>query len=341
MKIKDILQIKYGKNQSSVIDKNGKYPIIGTGGIFGYATKYLYNKPSVLIGRKGSINNPMYVDTPFWTVDTLFYTIIDTSKVIPRWFYYYISTLNLNKFNEGTTIPSLTTKTLYEIDVPEHSLNYQQHIVDIIGSIDDKIENNNKIIEKFNNLLKIKTNELLLYKTKKIQLNDIIEECKEKTDIELTPYSVVNTGKVIIQNEQFNKEIAKNIKGKYKKIKKDFFVYNPSRINIGSIGMMEDEIGCVSPIYIAFKCSEEYKIYLLQLLTFEFMIKEINKRCSGSVRQALPFKDLCSIEIYDIERDKLKLYNKYCENIIRTAKKLEEENLKLQQLKNNYLAKFF
>ena len=133
MKIKDILQIKYGKNQSSVIDESGKYPIIGTGGIFGYATKYLYNKPSVLIGRKGSINNPMYVDTPFWTVDTLFYTIIDTSKVIPRWFYYYISTLNLNKFNEGTTIPSLTTKTLYEIDVPEHSLNYQQHIVDIIA----------------------------------------------------------------------------------------------------------------------------------------------------------------------------------------------------------------
>ena len=74
MKIKDILQIKYGKNRSHVIDENGKYPIIGTGGIFGYATKYLYDKPSVLIGRKGSINHPMYVDTPFWTVDTLFYT---------------------------------------------------------------------------------------------------------------------------------------------------------------------------------------------------------------------------------------------------------------------------
>ena len=166
MKIKDILQIKYGKNQSSVIDESGKYPIIGTGGIFGYATKYLYNKPSVLIGRKGSINNPMYVDTPFWTVDTLFYTIIDTSKVIPRWFYYYISTLNLNKFNEGTTIPSLTTKTLYEIDVPEHSLNYQQHIVDIIGSLDDKIESNNKIIEKID--------KLGLSKYKKIK-NDFID----------------------------------------------------------------------------------------------------------------------------------------------------------------------
>ena len=341
MKIKDILQIKYGKNQSSVIDESGKYPIIGTGGIFGYATKYLYNKPSVLIGRKGSINNPMYVDTPFWTVDTLFYTIIDTSKVIPRWFYYYISTLNLNKFNEGTTIPSLTTKTLYEIDVPEHSLNYQQHIVDIIGSLDDKIENNNKIIEKMNNLLNVKTNELLLYKTKKFQLNDIIEECKEKAEIELVPYSVINTGKVIIQNEQFNKEISKNIKGKYKKIKKDYFVYNPSRINIGSIGIMEDEIGCVSPIYVVFKCIEEYKIYLQQLLTFDSMIKEINKRCSGSVRQALSFNDLCSIEIYDIEKEKLKIYNKYCDSIIRITKKLEQENKLLENQKKLYLAKFF
>ena len=341
MKIKDILQIKYGKNQSSVIDENGKYPIIGTGGIFGYATKYLYNKPSVLIGRKGSINNPMYVDTPFWTVDTLFYTIIDTSKVIPRWFYYYISTLNLNKFNEGTTIPSLTTKTLYEIDVPEHSLNYQQHIVDIIGSLDDKIENNNKIIEKMNNLLNVKTNELLLCKTKKIQLNDIIEECKEKSEIELVPYSVINTGKVIIQNEQFNKEIAKNTKGKYKKIKKDYFVYNPSRINIGSIGVMEDEIGCVSPIYVVFKCIEEYKIYLQQLLTFDSMIKEINKRCSGSVREALSFNDLCSIEIYDIEKEKLKIYNKYCDSIIRITKKLEQENKLLENQKKLYLTKFF
>ena len=341
MKIKDILQIKYGKNQSSVIDENGKYPIIGTGGIFGYATKYLYNKPSVLIGRKGSINNPMYVDTPFWTVDTLFYTIIDTSKVIPRWFYYYISTLNLNKFNEGTTIPSLTTKTLYEIDVPEHSLNYQQHIVDIIGSLDDKIENNKKIVEKMNNLLNVKTNELLLYKTKKIQLNDIIEECKEKAEIEIVPYSVINTGKVIIQNEQFNKEIAKTTKGKYKKIKKDYFVYNPSRINIGSIGVMEDKIGCVSPIYVVFKCIEEYKIYLQQLLTFDSMIKEINKRCSGSVRQALSFNDLCSIEIYDIEKEKLKIYNKYCDSIIRITKKLEQENKLLENQKKLYLAKFF
>ena len=270
---------------------------------------------------------------------------IHSSSIIPEYLNYYFESDSflkcIQQFITGMKVFRVKPTDILNIDISLPNLQYQQHIVDIIGSLDDKIENNNKIIEKMNNILNVKTNELLLYKTRKIQLNDIIEECKEKSEIELVPYSVINTGKVIIQNEQFNKEIAKNTKGKYKKIKKDYFVYNPSRINIGSIGEMEDEIGCVSPIYVVFKCIEEYKIYLQQLLTFDSMIKEINKRCSGSVRQALSFNDLCSIEIYDIEKEKLKIYNKYCDSIIRITKKLEQENKLLENQKKLYLAKFF
>ena len=270
---------------------------------------------------------------------------IHSSSIIPEYLNYYFESDSflkcIQQFITGMKVFRVKPTDILNIDISLPNLQYQQHIVDIIGSLDDKIESNNKIIEKMNNLLNVKTNELLLCKTKKIQLNDIIEECKEKSEIELVPYSVINTGKVIIQNEQFNKEIAKNTKGKYKKIKKDYFVYNPSRINIGSIGVMEDEIGCVSPIYVVFKCIEEYKIYLQQLLTFDSMIKEINKRCSGSVRQALSFNDLCSIEIYDIEKEKLKIYNKYCDSIIRITKKLEQENKLLENQKKLYLAKFF
>ena len=340
MKIQDVLVLKRGYDLPESKRINGQYLIYSSNGIAGSHNEYKVKGPAVITGRSGSLGTVQYTENNCWPLNTTLY-VSDFKGNNPKYISYLLQMLHLEKYGSGSAVPTLNRNHLDNLEVTFHSLIEQQHIVDIIGSIDDKIENNNKIIEKFNKFLKIKTNELLLYKTTKIQLNDIIEECTEKTDIELTPYSVVNTGKVIIQNEQFNKEIAKNIKGKYKKIKKDFFVYNPSRINIGSIGMMEDKIGCVSPIYIVFKCGVEYKIYLQQLLTFEFMIKEINKRCSGSVRQALPFKDLCSIEIYDIERDKLKLYNKYCENIIKTIKKLEEENLKLQQLKNNYLAKFF
>ena len=132
MKLKEILELKYGKSQKKITSNNGRYPIIGTGGILGYSNVFLYNKPSVIIGRKGSINNKMYIDFPFWVVDTTFYTIIDTKKIIPRWFYYYISTIDLNKYNEGTTIPSLTIKTLYELDIPYFPLEEQQHIVDSI-----------------------------------------------------------------------------------------------------------------------------------------------------------------------------------------------------------------
>ena len=320
--------------------------------------KYLVNYNDILIALTGDPTNKGSEES--WVGRTAIYRekecallnqrmckiIPNTKYILPKYLYYYLisypTLYTLASSAKGSANQAnISHKDVGELDISLPSIEMQQHIVDIIGSLDDKIGKNNKIIEKINNLLNVKTNELLLYKTKKIQLNDIIEECKEKAEIELVPYSVINTGKVIIQNEQFNKEIAKNTKGKYKKIKKDYFVYNPSRINIGSIGVMEDEIGCVSPIYVVFKCIEEYKIYLQQLLTFDSMIKEINKRCSGSVRQALSFNDLCSIEIYDIEKEKLKIYNKYCYSIIRITKKLEQENKLLENQKKLYLAKFF
>ena len=340
MKIQDILVLKRGYDLPESKRIKGKYLVYSSNGISGCHNEYKIKGPAVITGRSGSLGNVQYTQNNCWPLNTTLY-VSDFKGNNPKYISYLLQTLHLEKYGSGSAVPTLNRNHLDNLEVPFHSLTEQQHIVDIIGSLDDKIENNNKIIEKMNNLLNVKTNELLLYKTKKFQLNDIIKECKEKAEIELVPYSVINTGKVIIQNEQFNKEIAKNTKGKYKKIKKDYFVYNPSRINIGSIGVMEDEIGCVSPIYVVFKCIEEYKIYLQQLLTFDSMIKEINKRCSGSVRQALSFNDLCSIEIYDIEKEKLKIYNKYCDSIIRITKKLEQENKLLENQKKLYLAKFF
>ena len=58
----------------------------------GYANQYLYDKPSVLIGRKGTIDKIKYIDEPFWTVDTLFYTQIDEELVLPEYIYYYLTT---------------------------------------------------------------------------------------------------------------------------------------------------------------------------------------------------------------------------------------------------------
>lgn len=143
--LKDLAVIKYGKNQKDVASEEGAYPIYGTGGLMGYANKFLYDKPSVLIGRKGTIDKVRYIEEPFWTVDTLFYTEINTELIIPRFLYYLLSNIDLNTYNEGTTIPSLRTETLYRLEFNIPDLPTQEKIVCVLSSLDDKIELNNKI----------------------------------------------------------------------------------------------------------------------------------------------------------------------------------------------------
>lgn len=151
-KLKDLVNIKYGKNQKNVKNPRGEYPILGTGGIMDYADDFLYDKPSVLIGRKGSIGKVKYIEGPFWTIDTLFYTIVNENLVIPKYLYYKLSQIDFNYYNEGTTIPSLRTETLYKIDIDLPKKNIQKKVVNLLNTIDKKIENNQKIITNLEEL---------------------------------------------------------------------------------------------------------------------------------------------------------------------------------------------
>lgn len=143
--LSDLATIKYGKNQKKVLSESGNIPIYGTGGLMGYATTALYDKPSVLIGRKGTIGKVKYVEHPFWTVDTLFYTIVNTDIVLPKYLYYVMSLIDLNNYNEGTTIPSLRTETLNRLEFDIPSLVEQETILSCLNPIDEKIALNNAI----------------------------------------------------------------------------------------------------------------------------------------------------------------------------------------------------
>ncbi|MFM1538615.1 restriction endonuclease subunit S [Helcococcus bovis] len=143
--LSELAIIKYGKNQKKVLSEDGNIPIYGTGGLMGYATTALYDKPSILIGRKGTIGKVKYVEHPFWTVDTLFYTIINTDIVIPKYLYYVMSLIDLNNYNEGTTIPSLRTETLNRLEFDIPSIEEQEIVISCLNPIDKKIELNNAI----------------------------------------------------------------------------------------------------------------------------------------------------------------------------------------------------
>lgn len=159
--LSELVTIKYGKNQKKVLSADGNTPIYGTGGLIGYATTALYDKPSVLIGRKGTIGKVKYVEHPFWTVDTLFYTIINTNIVIPKYLYYVMSLIDLNNYNEGTTIPSLRTETLNRIEFDIPSLEEQEIILSYLNPIDRKIELDNTINNNLEQQMQALFNEYL------------------------------------------------------------------------------------------------------------------------------------------------------------------------------------
>lgn len=139
----ELLQIRYGKDHKALAD--GPFPAYGSGGLMRSVEKPIYNKQSILIPRKGSLNNIIYVDIPFWTVDTMFWTIIDTSIVMPHYLYYALKDFDFASLNVGSAVPSLTCPVLEAIEVPIPSLQLQRQILNCIEPIDDKIALNNCI----------------------------------------------------------------------------------------------------------------------------------------------------------------------------------------------------
>ena len=134
LELGEILKIKNGSDYKKF--NIGNIPVYGSGGIINYIDTYIYDKESVLIPRKGSIGNLFYVDKPFWTVDTIFYTVIDKDVVISKYLYYYLSKMNLEKLNTAGGVPSLTQTVLNKILISLPSLEEQERIVDILDRFD-------------------------------------------------------------------------------------------------------------------------------------------------------------------------------------------------------------
>ena len=140
----NVLEVKYGKDHKKLAD--GQYPVYGSGGLMRYVDSILYDGPSILIPRKGTLNNIMFVDSPFWTVDTMFWSIINTDKVDPKFLFYSICKRDFASMNVGSAVPSMTVNILNDIQISyPKNISDQRRIASILSSLDRKIELNNKI----------------------------------------------------------------------------------------------------------------------------------------------------------------------------------------------------
>lgn len=142
-----VLKVRHGRSQHGIESPDGAFPILATGGEIGRTNNWLYDKPSVLIGRKGTINKPQYRDKPFWTVDTLFYTEL-ADEVVPKFIHFLFSGIDWLSHNEASGVPSLNAATIeaIEVSIPEYC--EQQAIANVISEMDAELESQEQRCQK-------------------------------------------------------------------------------------------------------------------------------------------------------------------------------------------------
>jgi type I restriction enzyme S subunit len=150
IKIKRLAKVKNGKDQKEITIEEGGYPAYGTGGVIGRVSEFLYDKDTVLLGRKGTIDRPQYITEPFWVVDTAFYTEIN-DDVNAKFFYYLSLKIPFELLQESSAVPSMTQEKLNNVYVCKPTLNEQIKIVEFLdyrtGVIDKLIVKKESLID--------------------------------------------------------------------------------------------------------------------------------------------------------------------------------------------------
>ncbi len=157
---KDILTIKNGKNQKAVENPQGRYPIYGSGGIMGYADSYICEPETVIIGRKGNINNPIFCENYFWNIDTAFGLVADKRSLLPKYLFYFCKNFDFQSLNTTVTIPSLTKTNLLNIHINLPSLSEQKRIASILDKATELIALRKQQIEQLDLLVKSRFTEM-------------------------------------------------------------------------------------------------------------------------------------------------------------------------------------
>lgn len=163
----EVLTICHGKNQQEVTVVDGPYPILASGGQIGTASRPLYDKPTVLIGRKGTIDRPQYMESPFWTVDTLFYSAMRDGN-LAKFFYYRFWLIDWMRFNEASGVPSLNARTIERIEIACPEPAEQIAIAAVLSDMDAELASLESRRDKTRALKQGMMQELLTGKTRLI-----------------------------------------------------------------------------------------------------------------------------------------------------------------------------
>ena len=298
--------ISSGRNK--IRTELGKYPVYGSTGIIGMTDKYQYEGDKILVARVGA--HAGLVSKASGKYDVSDNTIIVENKqnYSIDFAYNQLVFMNLNKLVFGSGQPLITSGMLKRLYVLYPKKEEQARICDLLSLWDTAITKQTALIEQLT-LRKCGLMQQLLTGKKRLKgfeggsfhrLGNYISECNRRNNGCKRVLSVTNTRGFILQEEQFDKIVASNDTSNYKVVRRGEFAYNPSRVNVGSLAMLNEyDEGILSPMYIVFKANENIdKSYLLQCLQSWWFRGHIPSYTQGSVRDSLSFDGLCSMKFY-------------------------------------------
>lgn len=242
----------------------------------------------------------------------------------------------------GDAIPHFKKSLFKEIKVPIPNMDVQKKIGDFYYLLCKKVENNEKINRNLSDQIDSWFYKLYLDETsQRVTFGDVVKRCTEKVKGDrVSVLSPVSTGEIVLSEEFFTKQVYSKDISKYLKVEQYAFCYNPARVNIGSIGMNDFSFtGCVSPVYVAFKTTDQLRFYMSRYFKTDNFKAEVIMRSSGSVRQSLRYEDLIQIEFRKPSEESLSEFNDFYSLIKKQIRHLKEENKRLVDLRDLVLPK--
>ena len=314
-----------------------------------------FSKPGdILLSHKATIGVTTIVDNSYpeivITPQLTYYTVKEKIDKYYLKYYFdspYFQNILKNWATSGSTRAYLGITAQLKLPILLPNLQNQHKIARILATIDKKIELNTQIN---NNLYEIGKaiyqeyfeNEKYTSSYEIKQLSEVTTNNRNKIDKtkEYKVLSAVNTGKLVLSDEYFDKQVYSKDIGKYLNVNKNDFAYNPARINIGSIGLNDYDFNCcVSPVYVTFSVDKDY----IDFFDFYFKSKrfnaEVTLRATGSVRQALNYNDFGMIEIPYPTKEMIEKFNSSYKTIKERININKTKISNLEQLRDTLLPK--
>lgn len=343
----------------------GDIPYYGAQGIIDYINQFLFDGEYILIAEDGNNiksrqeNIAQIAKGKFWVNN---HAHILQGKIEQNLLCYIINHTDISGYVTGSAQPKLNQANLLKIPIKiPVNLSDQRKIAGILSALDSKIENNNKINANLESqaqaLFKSWFVDFTPFKDQPFvdselgpipqgwkvgKLGDIALQSTEKvlTRNDVKVLSPITTGKLVLSEEYFTKQVFSKSIRNYKIVKQGAFAYNPARVNIGSLGMNEFKFdGCVSPVYVVFECLKGYSFFFDLFRKTEFFKQAVISFAIGGVRQTLNYSDFALI---DATIPPLNIVQSFNEIYLHLKKKIsinEEENQRLAALRDTLLPK--